>query len=189
VPEDPALYVVACGGRAAGNLASFLRRCQSLRWDTCVIATPSALKFMDPAGVARLAGHPVRHEYKQPDDPDVLPPPDAMVVAPATFNTVNKWACGASDTLALGLLNEAVGLGLPVIAVPTPSTALARHPAFVDSVARLRSWGVTVLFDPASYPLPTPNLGPAAADLFPWDPLIEAVTRLPRPRPGRPAPD
>jgi phosphopantothenoylcysteine synthetase/decarboxylase len=188
VPEDPALYVVACGGRAAGNLAPFIRRCQSLRWDTCVIATPSALKFMDPGGVARLAGHPVRHEYKQPDDPDVLPPPDAMVVAPATFNTVNKWACGASDTLALGLLNEAVGLGLPVIAVPTPSTALARHPAFVDSVARLRSWGVTVLFDPASYPLPTPNLGPAAADLFPWDPLIEAVARMPRPRP-RPATD
>jgi flavoprotein len=35
------------------------------------------------------------------------------VVAPATFNTINKWAQGISDTLALGLLNEATGLGLP----------------------------------------------------------------------------
>lgn len=36
-----------------------------------------------------------------------VPPPDAFVVAPCTFNTLNKWAAGVSDTLVLGLLNEA----------------------------------------------------------------------------------
>jgi len=34
-------------------------------------------------------------------------------VAPATFNTVNKWAAGISDTLALGILCEAYGMGIP----------------------------------------------------------------------------
>ena len=92
----------------------------------CVIATPSALKFMDLDHLANLTGHVVRYDYKQPDEPDVLPPPDAIVVAPATFNTVNKWAAGISDTLALGILNEALGLGLPVIAVPFPNIALAQ---------------------------------------------------------------
>jgi flavoprotein len=29
-----------------------------------------------------------------PDEPDELPAADAVVVAPATFNTVNKWAAG-----------------------------------------------------------------------------------------------
>jgi phosphopantothenoylcysteine decarboxylase len=29
-----------------------------------------------------------------PDEPDELPVVDAVVVAPATFNTVNKWAAG-----------------------------------------------------------------------------------------------
>jgi phosphopantothenoylcysteine synthetase/decarboxylase len=98
-----------------------------------------------------------------------------MVVAPCTFNTLNKWAYGMSDTLALGLLNEAVGLGIPVIAVPNPGTALAKHPAFSESIARLRSWGMTILFDPEVYPLPTPNMGPAAAGLFPWNALIKQV--------------
>ena len=98
-----------------------------------------------------------------------------MVVAPCTFNTMNKWAHGSSDTLALGLLNEAIGLSLPVVAVPNPSTALAKHPAFVESVARLRSWGVTVLFNPEIFPLPTPNMGPSAADLFPWEVLAEEI--------------
>jgi phosphopantothenoylcysteine synthetase/decarboxylase len=171
----PVLYVIACGGRPAGHLPAFVTKLQANRWDVCVIATPSALKFMDTVRLTELTGHVVRSDYKQPDQPDVLPPPDAMVVAPATFNTTCKWAHGSSDTLALGLLNEAIGLGLPVVAVPNPSTALAKHPAFLESVSRLRTWGITVLFDPEVYPLPTPNMGPSAAELFPWDALIREV--------------
>jgi phosphopantothenoylcysteine synthetase/decarboxylase len=178
--ERPVLYVIGCGSRSSGDLAPFVSDLQTDGWEVCVIATPSALKFMDTAKLAELTGHVVRYDYKQPDDPDVLPPADAMVVAPATFNTVCKCAFGSSDTLALGLLNEAVGLGLPIVAVPTPNVALAKHPAFVESVARLRSWGVTVMFDPEVYPLPTPNMGPPAAALFPWEALTAEVSRLRR---------
>ncbi len=139
------LYIVACGGRPAGDLPAFVMEAQEAGWEVCVVATPSALKFMDLPRLAELTEHAVRYDYKQPEEPDVLPPADAMIVAPATFNTINKWAAGISDTLALGLLNEAVGLGLPVIAVP---------------------------------PLPTPNLGPASRDLFPWEALREELHKL-----------
>jgi phosphopantothenoylcysteine synthetase/decarboxylase len=166
--DRPVVYVIACGSRSSADLAPFVSGLQADGWDVCVVATPSALKFIDMAKLAELTGHVVRYDYKQPDEPDVLPPADAMVVAPATFNTICKCAFGSSDTLALGLLNEAVGQGLPIVVVPTPNVALARHPAFVESVARLRSWGVQVLFDPERYPLPTPNMGPPAAALFPW---------------------
>lgn len=124
--------------------------------------------FLDAPLLATMTGHVVRFHFKQPDEPDALPPPDAIVVAPSTFNTTCKWAHGSSDTLALGLLNEAIGLRLPIVACPSPNIALARHPAFVESVDRLRSWGVTILFDPEVYPLPTPNMGTSARDLFPW---------------------
>jgi phosphopantothenoylcysteine synthetase/decarboxylase len=172
------LYVVACGGRPAGDLPPFVENAQAAGWEVCVIATPSALKFMDLAHLAQLTGHVVRHDYKQPEEPDVLPPPDAMVVAPATFNTINKWAAGISDTLALGLLNEALGLSLPVVAVPFPNIALAQHPAFRRSMRELEGLGVRLLFDPNAYPLPTPNLGPASRDLFPWQALREELTKL-----------
>jgi phosphopantothenoylcysteine synthetase/decarboxylase len=172
------LYVIACGGRPAGDLSAFVEEAQANGWEVCVIATPSALKFMDLDHLANLTGHVVRYDYKQPDEPDVLPPPDAIVVAPATFNTVNKWAAGISDTLALGLLNEALGLGLPVIAVPFPNIALARHPAFRRSMAELEALGVRLLFDPEAHPLPTPNLGPASRDLFPWQALREEFAKL-----------
>jgi hypothetical protein len=55
---------------------------------------------------------------------------------------------------------------------------LAKHPVFVESVARLRSWGVAVLFDPEVYPLPIPYMGPEAAELFPWEALKTAVLAM-----------
>ena len=143
-----------------------------------MIATPSGRGFIDVAALQAASGYPVRSEYKQPEDDDVLPAPDAIVVAPATFNTVNKWAAGISDTLALGILNEALGLGLPVIAVPFPNIALARHPAFRRSMADLEALGVRLLFDPETHPLPTPNLGPASRDLFPWQALRDEFAKL-----------
>ncbi len=183
------LYVVACGGRPAGDLPAFVQEAQRVGWEVCVIATPNAVKFMDLARLADLTGHVVRYDYKQPDEPDVLPPADAIVVAPATFNTINKWAAGISDTLALGLLNEAIGLGLPVVAVPFPNVALARHPAFRRSMRDLRSYGVRLVFDPDAHPLPTPNLGPASRDLFPWEALRGELANITTSLDGKPIAD
>jgi phosphopantothenoylcysteine synthetase/decarboxylase len=172
------LYIVACGGYTAGQLEDFIRRLQKQGWEVCVIATPSALRFMDTARLEALTGHVVRYEYKQPNELDVLPPASAMAVVPATFNTINKWANGISDTLALGLLNEAIGLGLTIVVAPTPNAALAKHPAFIASVATLRSWGVRILFDPEKYPLPEPGAGLSAADFFPWHELEAAISEI-----------
>ncbi len=172
-PTQPVLYVIAGGGPPAAHLAEFTSFAQRQGWDVCVITTPDGAKFLDTGELARLTGHPVRARYKDPGDPDVLPRADAFVVAPATFNTINKLACGISDTLALGLLNEAVGIGLPIVAVPWPNTALARHPAFRRSVAELRDWGIRMIFDPAQLP---PVTGDSPA--FPWAELRAELTRV-----------
>jgi phosphopantothenoylcysteine synthetase/decarboxylase len=177
-PSQRVLYVIACGGRPAGDLPQFVAQAQILGWDVCVIATPSGLKFIDAAGLAEQTGHPVRSDYKQPDEPDVLPPADAFVIAPATFNTVNKLTAGISDTLALGLLNEGLGGGKPIIAAPFPNQALARHPAFVASIAALRSWGVELIFDPDLARLPAPAQDSPGDSVFPWTSLIDTLGRL-----------
>jgi phosphopantothenoylcysteine synthetase/decarboxylase len=177
VPDTRVLYVIACGGRPAGDLPDFIKKAQDQAFDVCVIATPEALKFMDTDEIQKLTGHAVRYDWKQPEEPDALPPADVMLVAPATFNTINKWAHGISDTLALGLLNEAIGLGIPVIAIPNANVALAEHPVFSESIGRLRSWGITVLFDPEKYPLPTPNSGEASRALFPWKAALTALVQ------------
>jgi phosphopantothenoylcysteine synthetase/decarboxylase len=76
-----------------------------------VIATPQGLGFIDAQAVEARTGYPIRSAWRSPGDARPLPPADAIAVAPATFNTINKWAAGIADTLALGVLCEAYGLG------------------------------------------------------------------------------
>jgi phosphopantothenoylcysteine synthetase/decarboxylase len=40
---------------------------------------------------------------------------DAAIVAPATFNTINKLAIGIADNLALDILHQLIGRGTLVI--------------------------------------------------------------------------
>ena len=169
------LYVIACGSPAAGHIGALVDLAQRDGWTVCVVTTPDGRKFVDVPRLAAQTGHPVRSTYKNPGDPDVLPDPDAIVVAPATVNTINKWAAGIADTLALGLLVEAYGKGLPIVALPYTNLAMAAHPAFVESVARLRAWGVTVLYGPDVVPLQPPGGMEAALDAIPWDLVLAGL--------------
>ena len=169
------LYVIACGAPPTAEVASLVSLAQQHGWDTCVLTTPAGLKFADLAVLERLTGHPVRSEYKNPGEPDVLPGADAIIVAPATVNTINKWATGICDTLALGILVEAIGKELPIVAVPFTNWAHAAHPAFAENVARLRSWGVEVLFNPDLSVLPDPGTPEGQLQPFPWRRALEAL--------------
>ena len=140
-----------------------------------MLTTPAGRKFAYLAVLERLTGHPVRSAYKNPGEPDVLPGADAIIVAPATVNTINKWAAGICDTLALGILVEAIGKELPIVAVPFTNRAHAAHPAFAENLAKLRSWGVEVLLGPDLTALPDPGTGEGRLELFPWPKAIEAI--------------
>ncbi len=95
-----------------------------------------------------------------------------MLVCPATFNTINKWAFGLADTLALAILTEAIGLGLPLVAAPALNSAQAAHLAFERSVAALREMGITVLYGPGVYEPGPPGTGGRPYD---WELVLEAL--------------
>ena len=168
--EQPSvLYVIGCGSPPAAELPDFVTYAKEQGWEVCVIATPEGTKFLDADRLAELTGHPVRSQYKRPEEPDALPPPDAFVVAPATFNTINKLAQGISDTLALGLLNEGIGRRAPAVAAPWLNAPLRSHPIVQRSLATLSEWGVRVILNPQ----------PAAgAAVFPWDKVRASLREL-----------
>jgi len=171
------LYLIACAAPPAQNIGQMITLAQKDGWDVCLIATPSAVKFIDQAAMADLTGHPVRSEYKEPGQADALPSPDAVIVAPATVNTINKWALGICDTLALGILVEGIGKQLPIVALPFTNYAQAAHPAFQESIDKLRSWGATVLFGQDVYPLHAPGTGGHYVEVFPWHLTLRALAR------------
>jgi phosphopantothenoylcysteine decarboxylase len=172
------VYVVVCGSVVARDVGRLVTLVQSRGYRVCVVATPDGRKFIDVPALAILTGNPVRSSYKNPGDPDVLPDPDALIVAPATVNTVNKWAAGIADTLALGLLVESQGRGLPIIAMPFTNNAMARHPAFRQNLTRLAEWGITVLYGDDVMPLPEPGTGDAYRGNFPWHRAADELEKV-----------
>ncbi|CAL9677797.1 Coenzyme A biosynthesis bifunctional protein CoaBC (plasmid) [Streptomyces sp. enrichment culture] len=173
------LYLIACAAPPARRLPIPIRAAQQAGWDVCVILTPSAHRWLteDTEGqieaLEQLTGHPVRHQYKLPSQPDVLPPPDAMLVAPLTNNTLAKWASAISDTLALGLVTEGIGLRLPIVALPHFNDAQAAHPAVSRHVDFLRQAGVTVLLGEGGFTPHKPKRGDL--DAYPWQAALDAL--------------
>jgi phosphopantothenoylcysteine synthetase/decarboxylase len=139
------LYLVVCAAPPAQAVGELVELLQEQDRTVCVIATPRAAGWIDGAALAEQTGYPVRHDYKQPGTPETLPLADAILVVPATFNTINKWVAGVSDTFALGLMNEAIGLKLPITVVPYVKSSLAAHPTFERNLRTLGEWGVIVL--------------------------------------------
>lgn len=174
------LYAIVTGSPAARDIGKLVDLAQADGWDVCVIASPNGRQFIDADSLAAKTGHTVRSQYKEPDAPDVLPPADAMIVAPITCNSLAKWAAGISDTLPLGLLVEAVGKGLPVVAMPFSNWAQISFPAVQDAMRKLSEWGVTVLVGDEVYRQHEPGTGADFIHLFPWDKAWQALADHPR---------
>ncbi|OKI08257.1 flavoprotein [Streptomyces sp. CB02923] len=174
------LYIIACAAGPASQLVRLVEAAVADGWEVCVIATPAAEAgaFIDVPAVEAASGRPVRSDWRRAGEAKRNPPPDAVIVAPMTMNSVNKWAAGIADTYALGLLTEAVGLGLPVVALPFWSTALDAHPATRRSVRVLCDLGVRVLYGPGSWEPHAPGTGGDQLDRYPWRLALETVEEL-----------
>jgi phosphopantothenoylcysteine decarboxylase len=175
-PEQGVLYILVCGSPIARDVGVLVDLAHRDGWDVCVIATPDGLKFIDVEELQDKTGHPVRSHYKNPGESDVLPPASAMIVAPATVNTVNKWAAGITDTLVLGLLVEGYGYGVPTAVVPYTNKIMALHPTLHESLAKLRDWGVHVLYGDEVCRLGGPGQTDRFRGQFPWRRALQAVS-------------
>jgi hypothetical protein len=171
----PVLYLLICGAGPADHIDRMVKLAQGDEWDVHCLATPSAVQhFLNLAELEALTGHPVRTGHQRAGQP-ALPKADAVIVAPATYNTINKWAAGIADTYVLTQLAELTGLGVPIAVLPFVNTALAANRVFHRSVEELRAAGVTVLFGSGGFVPHPPRTGGQAMDQYPWGLALDAV--------------
>jgi Flavoprotein len=179
------LTAVAYGAGLAAAIGTCVTLAQDRGWTVQVTATPAALGFFDAAAIADQAGRPVRSQYARPGAPRSVIP-DAILVAPAIYNTICKWAQGISDTYALGILAETTGLGVPTVVLPFVNTALAGRAPFRRSVDSLRIEGATILLGPGGIQPHPPRTGVDLAATFPWHLGLDEAERMLVPAPLHP---
>lgn len=167
----PLIHLVVCGAPPTGAVTELIVPLQRRGWEVCVIPTQAALDWLDTQAVEQLTGFAIVTQGRRPDTAKQLPKVDMVVVAPATFNTINKWANGINDTPSLGVLNEALGSGVPIVASPYAKPSLAAHPAFQKSLDALVSCGVRLT--------PTEALRPQdSGEPFQWSTVLDLVKEV-----------
>jgi hypothetical protein len=171
------LYLFGSAAPPVHDAATVIEAAQARGWDVCLGLTPTAARWLGSQldDLEHLTGHPVRSEYKMPGEPDVWPKANVIVVAPATFNTMNSWALGLTHDFVVGVVSEGIGKQIPTIAMPCVNAAYVQHRQFERSVAELRAMGVNVLYGEGGF---MPNLpGQGKPKEYPWHLVLEAAEK------------
>ncbi|WP_435971964.1 flavoprotein [Streptomyces sp. Qhu_M48] len=173
--DSRTLYLFSSAASPVFDVARVIEAAQADGWDVCLGLTPTAARWLAHSldGLAALTGHPVRWDHRLPGEPDLWPRADAIVVAPATFNTVNQSALGITDKWLVGVVAEAIGRGVPMAMMPCVNSALVAHPQFARSVETLRGAGVRVVYGEGGFVPHEPGQGDPAT--YPWRAALDAV--------------
>ncbi|TCB95664.1 flavoprotein [Micromonospora zingiberis] len=173
------LQIVVCGAGPAADVAQLVSAAQKQSWTAAVTATPSAIDFIDVPAIEELTGAPVRSNYRaSPGIRRSLAAADALVIAPATYNSINKIALGLADNYAMTSVAELIGRQVPTVIVPFVNAALAARSPFRRAVASLRDEGVRILLGPEDGWEPhSPGSGNERQRAFPWRMAFDTATR------------
>lgn len=146
-----ALTLVVCGAPLAARARDVRAALAAAGWSVSTVYSAAAAHWAD--------GHHTDAHHADGTDTDATdtttfrqdtptPPrlrPGIVVACPLTFNSANKIVAGIMDTPATGVLCDALGAGVPVVAIPMANTRLWSHPAWADTLTTLRRWGVRLL--------------------------------------------
>jgi len=150
----PVVVVGITGCIAAYKACEVVRELQKRDVDVWAVMTANATRFVTPLTLETLTHHPVfTDQFVLGEGSDIrhvslADSADLLLVAPATANTLAKFAQGIADD-ALSTLFTAVTA--PVLVAPAMNVNMFRHPAVLENLATLRSRGVGVVEPGSGY--------------------------------------
>ena len=145
------------GGIAAYKAAEILRLLQDRGFQVQVVMTRAAQEFVRPLTFAALSGQKVITDMFAGHEPNVdsavehisvAESIDALLVAPATADTLAKFANGLADDFLSTLY---LATKAPVIVAPAMNVNMWEHPATQKNIATLRARGVRVVEPGSGY--------------------------------------
>ncbi|WP_421877445.1 bifunctional phosphopantothenoylcysteine decarboxylase/phosphopantothenate--cysteine ligase CoaBC [Marinoscillum sp.] len=138
------VLIAVCGSIAAYKTAFFVRLLIKAGAEVQVIMTESAKSFITPLTLSTLSKKPALSSFEKNDmgewnnHVELGLWADLMVVAPASANTLSKFATGACDNLVSAVYLSA---RCPVMICPAMDLDMYKHPATVKNLKTLKDYG------------------------------------------------
>ncbi|MGX7705283.1 bifunctional phosphopantothenoylcysteine decarboxylase/phosphopantothenate--cysteine ligase CoaBC [Methylobacterium sp. Gmos1] len=142
------ILLVIGGGIAAYKSLDLIRRLRERGASVRCVLTKGAQEFVTPLAAASLSGQRAHTDlFDRADEADIghiklARDADAVVVAPATANTLARMAGGHAPDLASTVL---LATTLPILIAPAMNVRMWLHPATQRNLALLKGDGVAVV--------------------------------------------
>jgi phosphopantothenoylcysteine decarboxylase/phosphopantothenate--cysteine ligase len=156
------VLLCVCGGIAAYKAADLVRRLRDAGAEVRVAMTENAQRFVGAQTFQALSGQPVRSSLWDAQAEAAMGHLElarwahAIVIAPATANTLARLAHGFADDLVSTLCLASTA---PLTVCPAMNHVMWKHPATRQNMATLRERGVQVI-GPDDGPLAEGESGP-----------------------------
>ena len=137
-----------CGSIAAYKAALLIRLFVKQGAEVKVITTTSALSFITPLTLATLSKNPVLSTFEKTETGEWNNHvalglwADALVIAPATANTISKMAHGTCDNLLIATYMSAK---CPVFVAPAMDLDMYIHTSNKENMAHLKRYGNIII--------------------------------------------
>ena len=138
-------------GIAAYKTPQLIRLLIKKEHNVKVILTENAKEFVTPLTLSTVSKSPVLTNFSSPEGNwhshvELALWADAMLIAPATANTIGKMAHGVCDNLLLATYFSAKA---PVFIAPAMDLDMYAHPTVTENLIKLKSFGNHII--PATY--------------------------------------
>ncbi len=137
-----------CGSIAAYKTAFLTRLLVKAGANVKIIMTPDAVNFITPLTLSTLSKNPVLVNYFKPETGEwnnhveLALWADLFLIAPATANSISKFANGLCDNLLTAVYLSAK---CPVFIAPAMDLDMWKHGSTKDNIQRLQKFGNTVI--------------------------------------------
>ncbi len=141
------ILIGVTGSIAAYKSALLVRELVKKEAEVKVILTTSASSFITPLTLATLSKHPVISTFEKEDGEwnnhvELGLWADAMIIAPATANTIGKMANGLCDNV---LLATYLSARCPVFLAPAMDLDMYQHPSVQKNLKTLSNFGNEII--------------------------------------------
>lgn len=146
--KDKNILLGVCGSIAAYKAAFLTRLLVKKGARVQVVMTPDATQFISPLTLSTLSGNPVLVEYYDEKNGSwnnhvhLAAEADLILIAPASANTIGKFANGLCDNLLTAIYLSAKS---PVFIAPAMDLDMWAHPSTKGNIDTLRAYGNTII--------------------------------------------